>query len=156
MSTTLHVYTTPPHKTLKAADECREAGIRPFVPMETREHLMGIKRRLVLRQHPLMPGYLVTLGTKPRDAKYIRDMLGSVNPDEMSPLYKYAVLRKLKREPSPFRVGDIIRVKVGPFAEMTGTLAKKRGRRDWTVEMATKSIGTITVKTDHMVRIDPG
>lgn len=155
MSTTLHVYTTPPQKEHKALEDCHRARIKVALPRaKLRKAAFGRTSR------PVAVGYIFA-ESRPPETPFMRvrpdgKPLGNVTKGEVANLWKHARIRIYEPKTASFKVGDHIRVKVGPFAEMTGKLAKKRGRRDWTVEMATKSIGTITVKTDHMVRIDPG
>lgn len=124
----LSAYRTPPQQERKAADEFRQAGKQPFVPTECREHRMGRHRKVVVRRHPVAPGYVFALGVKPHDAVYVRQLVGSVRPDELSPLYERARIRPVQRGGNPFKEGDAVIITKGRFAELAAKVTETRGR----------------------------
>lgn len=141
---TITVYRVPPQQEFKAARELRQAGFRAYLPVET------VKRR----RQPVARGYIAADG-KPSEAKHVRKRVGEVERVELAKLYPRRDRGHEKQEAKPFAVGDRVEIKVGPFASMTGLLAKKRGRRQWLVDVGCNT-GRVSVQTTSLIRIDPG
>lgn len=142
MSHTLSAYRVAPQMEFKAAQELREAGIRAYVPRD----------RDAKRRPPLARGYVFS-GSKPAFSKHVRSKVGETSSAELARLY----LARMKAiTPDPLRIGDLIRITVGPFKDHTGPIVAERGRKAWSVDLSTHSMGTVTVITANMIRIDPG
>ena len=92
---TLTVYRTAPQQEKKAREELRRYRIRAYVPMERRP----------CGWRPMVPGYVFG-GEKPFGAVYVRDIVGTVQSAQLSPLYKHARVRPASRPANPFKAGD--------------------------------------------------
>lgn len=124
----------------KAAKELRQAGHKAYLPTE----------RNGKRKSPVARGYIFADG-KPPEAKHVRQRIGNVQRAALIRLYPRR--DRGHEQPEPFKAGDRVEIKVGHFASMTGTLTKKRGRRQWLVDMGGKQV---CAQTTSLIRIDPG
>lgn len=138
--TTLTVYRVPPMKEFKAAKELRQNGFRAYLPTE----------KIGKRRHPVARGYITGTG-KPLEAKHVKGAVGGVQKAELIRLYPRR--DRGHEAPEPFKTGDCVMIKVGTFASMTGTLTKKRGRRQWLVSIGDREV---SAQTTSLIRIDPG
>jgi hypothetical protein len=138
---TINAYRVPPLHEFKARRELREAGCKAFLPTA----------RLSKRNQPIARGYIFA-DHKPPDAKHVRSPIG---PCPRAQLLRLYTRRDRGHEPaSPvWTAGDRVEIKVGPFASMSGSLIRKRGRRQWIVDVAGKHI---CAQTQSLIRIDPG
>lgn len=117
MSQTLFVYTVPPQQERKAAEECRRARIKAYLP---RSVIKKAKR-------PITPCYIYAEG-KPIEAKHVRRRLGTVSRADVSRLQAFARLRPAKRQENPFKRGDIVIRSIGNGVEVTATVLEVRSR----------------------------
>jgi len=137
MSNRLNAYATAPQMEKKAAAELRDAGIKAYLPMETisggRKLSNGCTRPFN-RRVPVARSY-VFAGAKPPFAEAVKHRVGpkegarQISKADLSGLYKTA--RQREHRPSrtrKFIVGDQISIKVGPLANLTGTIVEDRGR----------------------------
>ncbi len=141
MMSTITAFFVATVQSFKAKRELLDAGNRPRLPTEMRGR----------RRVPVAPGYIFANG-KPHDAKYVGRRIGDVPRAQLVRLYPR---RDRGHEPaSPvWTAGDRVEIKVGPFASMSGSLIRKRGRRQWIVDVAGKHI---CAQTQSLIRIDPG
>ena len=139
--TTITVYRVPPLQEFKAAREMRQAGFKAYLPTE----------KIKGRRHPIARGYISGTG-KPYEAKHVRNAIGQASKADLIRLYPR---RDRGHEPAQpqWAAGDAVEIKVGPFASMTGTLVKKRGRRQWLVDVGDRQV---TAQVHTLIRIDPG
>lgn len=144
MTATLTAYRVPPLMEFKAAKELRNAGHKAYLPTE----------RQGKRKAPVARGYIFATG-KPAEAKHVRQRIGEVDRVQLIRLYPR---RDVGHAPvSPFSPGDRVEIKVGHFASMTGTLIKKRGRRQWLVDIRNGvNSRQVCAQTTSLIRIDPG
>lgn len=139
--TRLTAYRVPPQQEFKAARELRENGCRAYLPTE-------VVRK---RKSPVARGY-VFADRKPREAKHVRSRVGEVERVDLIRLYPR---RDRGHEPpsAVLNVGDKVEIKIGPFASVTGTLARLHGRRRWMVDLGSR---VVSARVDALIRIDPG
>lgn len=140
MTATLTAYRVPPQMEFKAAKELRDNGHRAYLPTE----------RQGKRKSPVARGYIFADG-KPPEAKHVRQRIGDVQRAALIRLYPRR--DRGHEQPEPFKVGDRVEIKVGHFASMTGTLTKKRGRRQWLISIGDRQV---CAQTTSLIRIDPG
>lgn len=138
--TTLSAYRVPPLQEFRAAKELRQAGHRSYLPTE----------RHGKRKAPVARGYIFATG-KPAEAKHVRQRIGDLPRASLIRLYPRR--DRGHEAPEPFKVGDHVEIKVGHFASMTGTLTRKRGRRQWLVSIGDRQV---CAQTTSLIRIDPG
>jgi len=136
MSNRLNAYATAPQMEKKAATELRDAGIRAYLPMET---ISGGRKlsngcvRPINRKVPVARSY-VFAGAKPPFAETVNHRVGpkegarSISKADLSGLYKTARQREHKPRARKFSVGDQISIKVGPLANLGGTIVEDKGR----------------------------
>ncbi len=108
---------------------------RVVVPSEPVLEMRNGKKRL--KNRVFFPGYvLIEMNYNTRTAHLVQETPGVIgfvgprnNPEEVKPAEVEAVLRKVERQETdiekvevPFRVGDLIRVVDGPFADFTGVV----------------------------------
>lgn len=118
---TINIYTTPPQREHKAAEECRQARIRAYLP-----GAKLAKRSFGRARAPLTPGY-VYAEAKPLEAKHLRSRLGTVPRSEVAKLYAHCRVRQIVRHENPFSAGDTaIRSMHG--ADITVRVVETRGR----------------------------
>ena len=141
MSNRLIAYRVPPQMELKAARELRENGHRAYVPRD-----LADKRR-----PPVARGYVFS-GGKHAFARHVRSPVGAVTTEELARLYPKRG-RVQQVEPTVLTVGDKVQIKIGPFASVTGTLARLHGRRRWMVDLGSREV---SARVDTLIRIDPG
>lgn len=137
---TITAYRVPPQMEFKAARELRQAGNRAYLPTE----------RHGKRKAPVARGYIFADG-KPAEATHVRTAVGLVQRPELIRLYPRR--DRGHTAPEPFKAGDRVEIKVGTFANLIGTLARKRGRRQWLVSIADRQV---CAQTSSLIRIDPG
>jgi len=136
----LIAYRVPPQQEFKAARELREHGHKAYVPRDLADK----------RKPPVARGYVFS-GGKHAFARHVRSPVGPVNPLELRRLY---VRRPAPPQPErPFSIGERVEIKDGPFAKLRGTIAVRRGRRQWLIDTAS---GKLAVQSQSLVRIDPG
>jgi len=144
---TITVYRVPPQQEFKAARELRQAGFRAYLPVET------VKRR----RQPVARGYIAADG-KPNEAKHVRKRVGEVERVELIKLYQ----RRDRGHEKPqvaFEAGNTVKlsqrytVDKGKTVDVVGILVKKRGRRQWLVDIGGKQV---CAQTTSLIRIDPG
>ena len=140
MSTTT-AYRVPPMMEFRARRELRDAGCKAYLPTE----------RNGKRKAPVARGYIFA-DRKPADAKHIRQAIGAVPRAQLIRLYPPRD-RGHKQEVPGWSAGDRARIEVGPFANLTGTLVRKRGRRQWIVEIDGRQV---CAQIQSLIRIDPG
>lgn len=140
MSQTIAAYRVPPLREYKARSEIRKAGERAYLPTE----------RHGKRKAPVARGYIFATG-KPLEAEHVRGKIGDVPRAQLIRLYPRRDAGHTA--PEPFKVGDRVEIKVGTFASMTGTLVRKRGRRQWLVGIGDRQV---CAQTASLIRIDPG
>jgi len=87
----------------------------------------------------------------PAFAKHAASTLAEIPTREILNLYGKRPPKPV--EVDPFKAGDRVEIKVGTFASMTGVLTRKRGRRQWLVDMGGKQV---CAQTTSLIRIDPG
>ncbi len=149
MSIALHI--TPPQAEKKAAKELRRDGVKAYVPR------MRMKKRVSHHQKAertvtkiLAPGYVLAKGNA-RYRQYVRGKIGGITPAEALRLLKHG--RKLSKATSnphkTWAVGDIVKIKVGPFADLVGKITRDAGR---CVIVEHESGKTIAVSTYHLTR----
>jgi ribosomal protein L21E len=137
MSNRLNAYATPPQLERKAAKEIREAGIRAYLPMETisgGRKLSNGQVRPYNRKVPIVRS-CVFAEAKPPFAEHVKGRIGpkqgnlGVSRGDIAGLYKTARAREFKpKRVRKFVVGDQISIKVGPLANLSGTVIEDRGR----------------------------
>lgn len=136
MSNRLNVYATPPQLERKAAAEIREAGIKAYLPMEVisgGRKLSNGQVRPYNRRVPVARSY-VFAETKPPFAEHVKARVGpkegglKISRGELAGLYKTARRPAGKRRERKFVVGEQISIKVGPLANLSGTIVEDRGR----------------------------
>jgi transcription antitermination factor NusG len=140
MTVTLSAYRVPPLQEFRAAKELRQAGHRAYLPTE----------RQGKRKAPVARGYIFATG-KPAEAKHVRQRIGDLPRASLIRLYPRR--DRGHEAPEPFKAGDRVEIKVGTFASMTGTLTRKRGRRQWLVDISGRQV---CAQTTSLIRIDPG
>jgi len=138
------IYRTASNFEHKAARELEQHGIPAAVPYDD----SGKRKRVTA------PGY-VFAGRELHAAfvKHVGHKVGTAKIDEIARLY---VLKPRAITPDPLKVGDHVKIKVGPFADKAGPITAERGRKAWSVDLSTHSMGTVTVHTSNLIRIDPG
>jgi transcription antitermination factor NusG len=136
----LTAYRVPPQMEFKAARELRENGHRAYVPRD-----LADKRR-----PPIARGYVFS-GGKHAFARHVRSPVGPVPTDQLARLYQ--LRHSVQEVPVALKAGDRVEIKVGPFASVTGTLARLHGRRRWMVDLGTR---VVSARVDTLIRIDPG
>ena len=114
---TISIYVTPPQKERKAAEECRRARIKAYLP------LAKVKNR----KAPLTPGYVYTEG-KPYEAKHLRQRLGSVSRADVSRLWAHCRVRTPSRPENPYKAGDAIVVAAYSYTDTSGNVIEVRGK----------------------------
>lgn len=138
------VYRTAPNMEHKAACELKQHGINAVVPYDD----SGKRKRVTA------PGY-VFAGRSLHSAfvKHVRQKVGQTPVDAIARLY----VLKPAPEPKarPFGIGDRVRINVGPFATMEGTVTKDRNRA-YIVAVDGLNVSAVSVHPNHMIRIDPG
>lgn len=117
MSSTISIYVTPPQKERKAAEECRRARIKAYLPLA----------KVRNRKAPLTPGY-VYAEAKPYDAKHLRQRLGSVPRADVSRLWAHCRVRTPSRPENPYKAGDQVIIAKGSFAEVRAKVIEIRSR----------------------------
>ena len=120
----------------KAAAELRDAGIKAYLPMET---ISGSRKlsngctRPFNRRVPIVRSCVFS-GGKPPFAEHVKHRIGpkegacQISRAELSGLYKTARHRERKPRARKFSVGDQISIKVGPLANLGGTIVEDKGR----------------------------
>lgn len=144
----MSAFRTPPQKERAAAKELRRDGIKAYVPMQETERRTGHHTKKTIKvKTPIAPGYVFASQTSHR-AKYVRNKIGAVSTTELNRLYK--ARRKAKEAPPKhWQVGDTVKVKVGPYADLTGKIIQDRGRA---VVIEHESGKTIAVSVYHLTR----
>lgn len=136
MTTTLNAYATAPQMEKKAAAELRDAGIKAYLPMETisgGRRLSNGQVRPYNRRVPVARS-CVFAGDKPPFAEHVKARIGPkegyrpIPKGDLAGLYKQARQRKRSPRKRKFVVGDQISIKVGPLANLSGTIVEDRGR----------------------------
>lgn len=122
---TINIYATTPNREHKAAEECRQARIRAYLPGSKLA-----KRSFGRARAPLTPGYVYAEG-KPLEAKHMRSLKTkgntSVSRSEVAKLYAHCRVRQIVRHENPFSAGDTaIRSMHG--ADITVRVVETRGR----------------------------
>jgi len=94
---------------------------------------------------------LVFTNALPAFAKHAASVLAEIPTREILNLYGQRPPKPV--EVDPFKAGDRVEIKVGTFASMTGVLTRKRGRRQWLVDISGRQV---CAQTTSLIRIDPG
>lgn len=114
---TISIYVTPPQKERKAAEECRRAKIRAYLPLA----------KIKSRKAPLTPGYVYAEG-KPYEAQHLRQRLGNVSRSDVSRMWAHCRVRHPSRPENPFKAGDAVVIAKGGFAEVRAKVIEIRSR----------------------------
>ena len=151
MSDRLEIFIVPPQQEFRAEAELRESRIYHEFPTETVTHKRAGSRKPVQRTVPLIRGYISAEG-KPRESKYLRRSIGSV---ERGALIRCVTNADRGHIPAreQFQTGDRVKINVGKWADVIGTLVQNRAKV-WIVDVGMPA--TVTVHSKHMIRIDPG
>jgi hypothetical protein len=118
-----YAYRTRSNLEHRAASEIRRAGIKAYVPRDR-----GGARSPFTGKHPT-PSVGWVFSAEPYHPAHGRQWcipIGPVSKAEIAGLY--LELPKRGPKPRPFAPGDRVTIKVGPFAQLTGTVVKDRGR----------------------------
>lgn len=143
MSNTINTYRVATQQTFKAYRELTENHCRPRLPCEKRGN----------RRYPVASGYIFA-DSKPREAKYVKSLVGPVNRAELIRLYPRRDRGHLM--PDPFAPGDGVRIDKGPFASFHGTVIEKC-KRGWLVDVKLfGSVRRVSMKSTSMRKHDPG
>ena len=126
MSETIAAYRTAPQQEKKAQAELREAGIKAYVPVENKTRRFGhhVKRTVKV---PVAPGY-VFANAKPAFAKHVKARVGGVSRSDLARFYKASRPEKQTEPSSRFAIDDQVSIKVGTFANLTGTIMQARAK----------------------------
>lgn len=154
MSLTLHL--TAPQSEKKAARELRREGVKAYVPRyQVKKPTHRHKKATTAHTKILAPGYVVAKGQS-RYRQYVRSKIGTVTPAEMFRLLKQGRSQtssgRATEQKKLWQVGDTVKVKVGPYADLTGKIIQDRGRA---VIIEHESGRTIAVSVYHLTRPDP-
>lgn len=156
MSNCLHAYKVPPHQEGKAAEECRQAGAKAYLPIET---ITRFNRRTKKGKYkvtvPVARGY-VFAEYKPAFAKHCGKFVGKTTVDELQPLL--ALKDAVAADDAKFRLGDPVILRRGPHAEMYGVIASDRGNGKWevTVTLFAKSFTVVVPEKSIFLNTHPG
>lgn len=144
LTATITAFRVPPQQEFKAAKELRDNGHRAYLPTE----------RQGKRKAPVARGYIFATG-KPPEAKHVRQRIGDLPRASLIRLYPRR--DRGHEAPDPFKVGDRVRLKYEVPGEgrplLNGVLLKKRGRRQWLVDISGRQV---CAQTTSLIRIDPG
>lgn len=151
MSLTLHL--TAPQSEKKAAAELRREGVKAYVPRyQVKKRVSHHTKATATHTKILAPGYVVAKGNS-RYRQYVRSKIGGVTPAEVFRLLKQGRSQTAsERSPAPkklWQVGDTVKIKVGPYADLTGKIIQDRGRA---VIVEHESGRTIAVSVYHLTR----
>ena len=118
---TLTAYRTAPQKEHDAAAELRQSGRRAYVPRQRRRRPSPFTGRF----WPVAPGYVFSdAAVRAAWDKHVRGSIGQVTPDELSRLYEGRKPEKITA--NKFQPGDLVGVRKGPLAEVTGVVDRPR------------------------------
>lgn len=149
MSIALHL--TPPQAEKKAAKELRRDSTKAYVPRYTLKKRASHHQKATKKIPKILaPGYVLAKGNA-RYRQYVRSKIGGITPAEALRLLKHG--RKLSKATSnphkSWAVGDVVKIKVGPFADLVGKIIRDAGR---CVIVEHESGKTIAVSTYHLTR----
>jgi transcription antitermination factor NusG len=154
MSNVIPTYTVARQKEFKALTELRARGTKCHVPHRTIER-RSAKGKTVAVRVPSAPGYVFgdIVGDRvPLERTgVVLSRLGVSRTSEVRGLYPRRA--PPLPAPRPFCIGECVEIKDGPFASFRGTIAAKRGRRQWLIEGKGQRIA---VQSQSLIRIDPG
>lgn len=132
----LTLHRTAPQQERKARDEARRAGVKAYVPQETRyrRRHANSKAKAVPYQAPIAPGYIATAGHV-RDAFYIRQTIGKMKRGSLSALYRAArdevlsqrAAKRKSKEPPKFDRGEPVIITKGAFENIPAVVMAVKG-----------------------------
>jgi transcription antitermination factor NusG len=144
MSNTINTYRVATQQTFKAYRELTENHCRPRLPCEKRGK----------RRYPVASGYIFA-DSKPREAKYVKRLVGPVNRAELIKLYPRRDRGHLM--PDPFAPGDTVLIERGPFAALSGVVVGKRSKRGYMVDVSIfNRMSRVSISPHYMRKHDPG
>lgn len=133
--TSLTLHRTAPQQERRAVAEARRAGVKAYVPQETRTRKVSAHtKRTTTYSVPLAPGY-ITLTGHVYEAQHIGKVIGRMPKSELQRLYDSArqaqlALRKAKRasaEPIRFTPGEPVSASLHGTT-ITGKVVSQSGR----------------------------
>jgi transcription antitermination factor NusG len=157
MSTLLNSYRTQSNQWRKAKQEMARADIRSHVPLEPKDFFIGPTRKRIVRKVPVAPGYIFA-GAKPYDAVYVHKNVGPARSQDIAGLIRVGRVRPNAARVKKFAIGEAVKVKRGPLAELAAHIARDRGKGFWdvTVSLFGKPSTTKVHQSNILKAIDYG